>query len=178
MTSRGNAGQEIFLNPGDRTAFLETLDLVVARFGWLCHAYCLMGNHYHLLIETPKPNLFQGMRELNGVYTQAFNRCHGRSGHVLQGRFKAILVDKEAYLLELARYVVLNPVRAGLARAAKDWPWSSYRATGGLSDPPPFLVVDWLLAQFSSRRREAQRLYRRFVSEGRGWRCGTSSRVG
>jgi len=104
---------------------------------------------------------------LNGVYTQAFNRSHDRVGHVLQGRYKAILVERESHLLELARYVVLNPVRAGMVRSAKDWPWSSYRATSGQGDMPEFLRVDWILSQFDSRRDHAIRAYRTFVSQGR-----------
>lgn len=116
--------------------FLEVLSEVCERFNWECHAYCLMSNHYHLLIETPDANLSQGMRQLNGVYTQRFNRVHGRVGHVFQGRYKGILVEKDSYLLELARYIVLNPVRAGMVRSAKDWPWSSYRATCGQIKPP------------------------------------------
>jgi REP element-mobilizing transposase RayT len=98
------------------------LGAVVRRFNWLCHASCLMDNHYHLVIETPERNLPPGMRQLNGVYTQRFNRRHGRVGHVLQGRYKAILVERESYLLELCRYVVLNPVRAGLVQAPSDYP--------------------------------------------------------
>jgi REP element-mobilizing transposase RayT len=170
ITTRGNARQEIFLDDVDEETFLQALSQAVERFGWLCHAHCLMPNHYHLLIETPKPNLSQGMRQLNGVYTQAFNRHHGRVGHLFQGRFKAVLVEKESYLLELARYVVLNPVRAGGVRTAKDWPWSSYRATAGLSPIPSFLTTDWILAQFARSREKAQREYRRFVSTGKGAR--------
>ena len=111
VTSRGNARKKIFLDDIDRDEFLATLGWVVERFGWGCHAYCLMDNHFHLLIETPKPNLSLGMRQLNGVYTQRFNRRHKRVGHLFQGRFKAILVERDSYLLELARYIVLNPVR-------------------------------------------------------------------
>jgi REP element-mobilizing transposase RayT len=110
---------------------LRFLGDVVARYGWICHAYCLMTNHYHLLIETPEANLSRGMHLLNGVYTQWFNRRHRRVGHLLQGRFKAILVEKERHLLELARYIVLNPVRAKMVRSVRDWPWSSYRAMSG-----------------------------------------------
>jgi hypothetical protein len=126
-----------------------------------------MDNHYHLLVETPEGNLSTGMRQLNGVYTQRFNRYHGRVGHVFQGRYKAILVDKDSYLLELARYIVLNPVRAGMVRSAKDWPWSSYRATAGWITAPPWLQTDWMLTTFASRRKTACERYCTFVSEGK-----------
>ena len=168
LTARGNARQAIFLDDDDRTAFLDLYGAVADRFGWRAHAYCLMGNHYHLLVETPEPNLSRGMRQLNGVYTQRFNRRHDRVGHVFQGRFKAILVERESYLLALARYVVLNPVRAGLARRAQDWRWSSYRATAGLAAAPGWLTTDWLLRQFAADGSAARRRYRRFVAEGRG----------
>ncbi len=167
ITSRGNAGQEVFLDNKDRFSFLDLLGEVAERFQWRCYAYCLMPNHYHLLGETIEPTLSRGLRHLNGVYTQLFNRRHGRSGHVFQGRFKAILVEKESHLLETARYIVWNPVRAGLAKHPKDWKWSSYRATAGLSPRPPFLDVDFILAQFSSDPERAARAYRKFVSQGR-----------
>jgi len=122
----------------------------------------------HLLIETVDPTLSAGMRHLNGVYTQATNRRHARAGHLLQGRYKAILVEKDAHLLELARYIVLNPVRAQMARSSKDWPWSSYRGTAGMEPPPPFLTTSWILSQFAEIKAEAQSRYRRFVSAGRG----------
>src|SRR5258706_8306926 len=140
VTSRGNARAPIFADDGDRELFLETLAHVVERFHWLCHAYCLMDNHYHLLIETPDPNLSKGMRQLNGLYTQRFDRRHGRVGHVFQGRFKAILVERDSYLLELCRYVVLNPVRAKMVKQPKQYQWSSYRATAGIDAAPPFLT--------------------------------------
>jgi len=168
ITSRGNARQNTFLGDADRMTFLEILSQAVNRFNWLCHAYCLMGNHYHLLVETVDPTLARGMRHLNGVYTQAFNRHHHCSGHLLQGRYKAILVEKDSYLLELARYVVLNPVRARMVRSCKDWRWSSYRATAGLESAAPFLTTEWILSQFASSRATAQSAYRRFVSAGRG----------
>ena len=170
VTSRGNARQPIFLNDNDRNNFINILADVVERYRWVCHAYCLMDNHYHLVVETPEANLSRGMRQLNGVYTQTFNRSHGRIGHLFQGRYKAILVEKESYLLELARYVVLNPVRAGLVSHPGEWKWSSYLATVGEEDPLPFLTVDWILGQFSESRLEAQKAYRNFVAEGKGIR--------
>jgi putative transposase len=143
--------------------FVRRLDQVVARFRWFCHAYCLMGNHYHLLVETPKPNLARGMRQLSGVYAQQFNRRHSRRGHLFQARYHAVLVEKERHLLELARYLVLNPVRAKLCDRPGAWRWSSYRATAAFELPPRFLTIDWLLSQFGENRQVAQRLYRDFV---------------
>ena len=148
--------------------FLATLAWVVERFGWRCHAYCLMGNHVHLLIETPQPNLSRGMRQLNGVYTQRFNRRHSKMGHLFQGRFKAILVEKEGYLLELARYIVLNPVRAKMVKTPERYPWSSYRAMVGLAPVPPALATEWILDQFAGTRATARRRYAKFVHEGIG----------
>jgi len=168
VTARGNAKQTIFVDNGDRQKFLMVLGDVVSRFHWNCHAYCLMSNHYHLVIETLEANLSRGMRQLNGVYTQSFNRHHDRGGHVMQGRFKSILVEKESHLLELARYVVLNPVRAKMVPRPSDWPWSSYAATAGEQPAPSFLSTEWLLAQFGDERKLAARRYRKFVEEGLG----------
>jgi putative transposase len=138
------------------------------RHNWLCHAYCLMDNHFHTVIETADANLSAGMRQLNGVYTQWHNRTHGRVGHVFQGRFKAIVVQREAYLLELARYVVLNPVRAGMCSLPEQWPWSSYRAMLGLCEVPPWLHTQWLLSQFGQNLAAAQAAYINHVSAGVG----------
>ncbi|MGL6159698.1 transposase [Microbulbifer sp.] len=168
VTARGNARQDIYLEDADKVGFLELVGKACERYDWLCHAYCLMSNHYHLLLETGTPSLSKGMKYLNGTYTQQFNRRHKRVGHVFQGRFKAILVEAESYLLELARYIVLNPVRARMVRAAKDWPWSSYRATAGLAQPHPVLTTDCVLGNFGARRGRAQKGYRQFVQEGRG----------
>jgi len=167
VTSRGDRREAIYLTDEDRNAYLETLSKVCERYNWLVHAYCLMDNHYHLLVETPDSNLSKGMRQLNGVYTQYFNRTHQRVGHVYQGRYKAIIVQKEAYLLEVARYIVLNPVRAKMVRAAKDWAWSSYRATAGLVEPHGWLNTQWIIAHFSRRKTTAIDRYRQFVSEGK-----------
>jgi REP element-mobilizing transposase RayT len=166
VTARGDRREAIFDDDQDRRMFLATLEQVIDRFNWVCHAWCLMDNHYHLLIQTPDGNLSKGMRQLNGVYTQASNRRHRRVGHLFQGRFKAILVDGDAYLLELTRYVVLNPVRAGMVENPADWPWSSYRASAGIEPAAPWLAVDGLLAQFAQQRGRAQMRYAQFVAEG------------
>jgi REP element-mobilizing transposase RayT len=166
VTARGNARCDIFEDDGDRELFLKVLGQVASRFNWLCHAYCLMGNHYHLLIETPDGNLSAGMRQLNGVYTQSFHRAHGRDGHLLKGRFKAILVERESHLLELCRYVVLNPVRAGMVLKAEHYAWSSYLPTLGQVTKPSLLTTDWLLGNFASTLSESRRQYREFVQDG------------
>lgn len=163
VTSRGNEKREVFRDDADRETWLGLLGRVVVVFSWRLHAYVLMGNHYHLVVETPIPSLSRGMRHLNGVYTQAFNRRHERVGHLFQGRFKAILVEKESHLLELLRYVVLNPVRAGLVRSPREWAWSSYRATAGEAQAPAWLETAWSLGQFGG----SEQRYREFVGEGR-----------
>jgi putative transposase len=168
VMARGNARQDIFLDDADRQAFIDNLGRVAQRFDWTVWAWCLMDNHYHLLIETRQPTLSKGMREINGVYTQAFNRRHRRVGHVLQGRYKAILVDQNAYLLELARYIVLNPVRAGLVPSAAESAWSSYQAVMGKTPAPDWLAVDDILAMFHPQRGPARRAYARFVKDGIG----------
>lgn len=164
LTARGNARAAIFSDDEDRRRFLELLGKEVAQQGWRLYAYCLMDNHYHLLVETPEPNLAAGMRRFNGVYTQTFNRRHGRVGHVFQGRYKSILVDKDSYGLELCRYIVLNPVRARMVKRAEHWIWSSYRATVGQAVPPDWLSVDWIRDQLGSRNRASA--YERFVEQG------------
>ena len=144
ITSRGDRREDIYEDDEDRIKFLTLLGKVVTDFNWLCHGYCLMSNHYHLIIETLDSNLTKGMRQLNGVYTQTTNRRHKRTGHLFQGRYKAILVDKESYLLELTRYVVLNPVRAkGMVRSIEDWPWSSYLSMINKVSAENWLTTDW-----------------------------------
>jgi putative transposase len=168
VTSRGDGREDVFLTNDDRLTWIEVFASVCARFNWRCHAYCLMTNHYHVVIETPEPNLAAGMRQLNGVYTQKFNRAHARVGHVYQGRYKAILVEKDSYLLELARYVVLNPVRAHMVPIVTQWPWSSYYATAGSLPCPAWLDDDWLLSQFAGNKWQARLAYASFVDAGLG----------
>lgn len=175
ITARGNEKSIIFTDDRDRYAFLKQLERVVEEYRWMVYAFCLMGNHYHLLLRTPEANLSRGMRQLNGVYAQYFNRSHDRVGHLFQGRYASILIhgeddheDGEARLLAVARYVVLNPVRAGLAFNVEDWRWSSYRSTSGLTEPPPFFDPDLILCSFSRDREVARQLYMDFVRMGIG----------
>ena len=169
ITSRGNARQDIFLDDEDRRNFLNLIGKEIKQQRWRCYSYCLMNNHYHLVIETPEGNLISGMRRLNGVYTQMFHRRHGRVGHLFQGRYKSIIVDQEGYLLELCRYVVLNPVRAGIIDKPQQWRWSSYGCTVGLRKEPSWLDAKWILEQFSYyEEKSARDQYRRFVLDGIG----------
>jgi len=171
ITSRGNEKKPIFRGEIDQNTFLDILHNVNKRYNWFCHAYCLMNNHYHIVIETPDGNLSKGMRQLNGVYTQVFNRRHRRVGHIFQGRYKAILIQKESHLLEVCRYVVLNPVRAEAVKNPEEWKWSSYRATAGLEKSHPCLTTDWVLSQFGTKTGLARKRYREFVKAGIGERA-------
>jgi REP element-mobilizing transposase RayT len=166
VTSRGDGREAIYLSDADRDVWLEVFGQVCERFNWVCHAWCQMTNHYHILIETPEANLAQGMRQLNGVYTQRFNRAHDRVGHVFQGRYKAILVERDSYLLELARYVVLNPLRAKMVQRLDAWMWSSYPATCGQTASPAWLQTGWILRQFGLHRASAIAGYVTFVHAG------------
>ena len=167
VTARGNDRRPIFEDDDDRARFLIVLASIVARYHVLCHAYCLMGNHYHLLLETPEANLSLAMRQLNGVYTQRFNRRHERCGHLLQGRFGAQLVAQDAYLWEVCRYIVLNPVRAGLVAHPRQWRWSSFGATAGETTAPGFLTMDWVQALGGAKTRgEAVERYTAFIEAG------------
>jgi putative transposase len=157
-----------FNDDEDRETFLRILAHVNKRYHWLCHTYCLMDNHYHLLVETPDGNLSLGMRQLNGVFTQARNKRYNKTGHLFQGRYKAILIQKDSHLLEVCRYVVLNPIRAKIIEKPEDWKWSSYLATVGKEQPRPCLTIDWVLGQFSRIRATANKEYRQFVKWGIG----------
>ncbi|HEV7487418.1 MAG TPA: transposase [Thermoanaerobaculia bacterium] len=164
VTSRGNEKRRIFKNDADRKAFLAFLAEAATRFGWSITAWVLMTNHFHLVIQTPEPNLSRGMHWLNGSYAGWFNHAHKRWGHLFGGRFKAFLVEKEAYFTEVLRYVVLNPVRAGLATSPETYRWSSYRATAGLDAAPEWLDVNAALTPFAPDVQLGQEYYREFVA--------------
>lgn len=166
VTSRGNAQQDIYLDDEDRELFMLVLGECCELFNWSVHSWCQMTNHYHLLIETPDANLSKGMRYVNGVYTQKFNRKHSRVGHVFQGRYKAILVDKNEYLQELSRYIVLNPVRAGMVEGAENWDWSSYGVTVGMNNCPSWFDREWILSSFGKKEITAIMHYIQFVANG------------
>ena len=168
VTARGDRRADIFRDDRDRRFWLKTMGRVAERCNFSVPAFCQMTNHYHLLLETAEGNLSHGMRQLNSVYSQYFNRRHELAGHVFQGRFKAILVQKEQYLLELIRYLVLNPVRAGMVGAPAEWPWSSHRYALGQLPAPEWLKLDWLLACFGQDRADALARYIRFVEAGIG----------
>jgi REP-associated tyrosine transposase len=166
VISRGNERAPIFVDDLDRADFLDLLGSVVVKEVFHLHAYCLVGNHYHLLLETPAGQLSRGMHRLNARYAQRFNRRHERCGHLFEGRFKAIIVERQPHLLELQRYIVLNPVRARLVDKAEDWRWSSYRATSGLVLAPPWLQTAWTLSQFGRTATEGRRAFVEFVEAG------------
>jgi putative transposase len=161
--SRGVRRTPIYLTHEHYATFERILTDVVQRFGWRCHTQCLMPNHYHLLVETPAPNLSAGMQQLNGKYGQWFNAKHDLCGHVFERRFYSKVVESMYHLLELSRYIVLNPVRAGLCNEPGDWPGSSYRALVGEAPPPPFLTTGWLLGMFGDDPRRAREAFRTFV---------------
>jgi REP element-mobilizing transposase RayT len=166
LTSRGTEGRDIFLDDLDRRRFLSVLEKVVLERSWLCGAYCLMTNHFHLLVQTPNADLAVGMHQLNSAHANYFNRRHDHVGHLFQSRYASEVIVRESHLLEVCRYIVLNPVRAGLCRRPGWWPWSSYRATAGYVSPPNFLAVGWVLGQFGTTPRQAALRYVEFVAEG------------
>jgi putative transposase len=165
ITARGNERRKIFRNDADCLMFLELLGEAVRRFGWVLQSYVLMVNHYHLVLTTPEATLSAGMQWLNGKYAQWFNKRHRRSGHLFQGRFHSFLIDSEEYLLEVVRYVELNPVRARMVARPEEYCWSSYAATAGYDAAPEWLAVDSVLSRIRSDRDDAQRIYRQYVCE-------------
>jgi putative transposase len=162
---RGNAGSDIFKSIKDRETFLEYIGKAVERYELKIHTYCLMKNHYHILLETPQPNLSQAIKWINVSYATYFNRKRGRSGHLFQGRFKSILVDADEYLKHLSRYIHLNPVRAKLVERCQDYRWSSYPAYGGYINAPEWLEISWLLSLFAKDQKKAKIQYRNFVEQ-------------
>ncbi len=174
VTSRGDRREAIFVDDDDRRRLLAIVNQAMNRFDAVAMAYCLMGNHYHFVLQTRRANLSRLMRHVNAKFSQTFNARHGLVGHLFQSRYKAILVDRDAYLMGLCRYVELNPVRAGLVASPADWPWSSYRANVGLDAGPPWLHTQGLHGHLLGRDlhtdddlRHAQTLYQRLVREGR-----------
>ena len=168
VVSRGVDKQPIFdVLAADRPVFMKLLERTVMRHGWNLHAYCLMGNHFHLVLDTPQSNIADGMRYLKSSYALWFNEGRPREGHLFERRYYAGVLDKEAHLFAACRYVVLNPVRAGLCRHPSEWPWSSYQATAGLAVSPSFLRTDFVHAIFGGQE-EAPLRYARFVEEGIG----------
>ncbi|MFH1096680.1 MAG: transposase [Candidatus Desantisbacteria bacterium] len=165
ITSRGNLRDKIFFEDKDKEKFLEVLERTKERYGYLLHAYILMDNHYHLLIETPKANISQIMQNINTSYTVYINRRYQRNGHLLQGRFKSIVVDKAEYLITLSRYIHLNPIRAKIVETPEDYKWTSYRAFIGKENNSIVDITDTLL-YFSKTRSKAEKAYREFVEEG------------
>ena len=156
LLSRGNARQQVFLAPRDYARFLDLLGETCTRFEWLCPAHCLMPNHYHLLVRVEHANLSLGMRHLNGVFTQRYNQEHGRVGHLFQGRFKALLVQDESYLCGLVRYILRNPVRAGLASDASDWRWSAHRWLAGRETAPPWAAPREIWQRLGASAKSAE----------------------
>jgi putative transposase len=163
VMSRGNNKQDIFYNNSDRVRFLKTLEKAVAASRWECYAFCLMDNHYHLVVHTPESTLANGMKYLNGVYTQWFNSKYGRVGHLLQGRFYSKFIEQEAHLMAMVRYIVQNPIRSGISADITGWEWSSYAATSGAAPCPDFLDIDFFLGLFSDNMAAARSAYREYV---------------
>jgi REP element-mobilizing transposase RayT len=166
VTARGNDRQSIFVDDADRRLFLALLDRAAVRYRWLCLAYCLMTNHFHLVVQTPEPNLGEGMRLLNGLYARVYNRQHGRIDHLFRNRYASRLIETDAHLIATFRYTVLNPVRAGVVIDPADWPWSSYGATLGLVSAPRFLAVRETLEFFAASPVTARRRFAEFVTDG------------
>lgn len=164
VTSRGVRREPIFVDDHDRRAFIAFLAQASHRRDWACLAYCLMTNHFHLVLALRHETLSRGMHRLNGLFARRFNERHGAVGHVFEARYASTAIETEPHLLEVVRYVVLNPVRAGICRDPADWPWSSFRATAGLDRCPRFLAASRTRTLFGPGPRGAE-LYAQFVRE-------------
>jgi REP element-mobilizing transposase RayT len=165
---RGNSGQDVFFDAGDRARFFLLLQESVERFGYRVHAFCLMTTHTHLAIQVGDIPLSRIMQNIGFRYTQFINRKYQRTGHLFQGRYKALLIDADSYLLELIRYIHLNPFRAGMVRFPDEYPWSSHPSYSGDLPRPPWLTMDWALAQFARNPVTATKRYRAFIDDGLG----------
>lgn len=165
VINRGNAGEDIFKSLRDREKFLEYLETATSRFFIRIHTYCLMTNHYHVLVETPEANLSRVMKWINVSYAVYFNTKRKRHGHLFQGRFKSVLVDADEYLKQLSRYIHLNPVRAKMVESVSDYQWSSYGFFIGKKKSPKWLETDWLLSQFGRNQKEGKKNYKAFVEK-------------
>jgi putative transposase len=166
VTSRGNNGRSIYADDLDRRLFLVLVERVARRHGWVVLGYCLMTNHYHLILRIPEGGLSAGMQVLNGGYALMTNARHGDTGHLFRNRFFSSTMYHDSHLLEACRYVVLNPCRAGICASGEDWPWSSYRACAGLVHSPAFLAAGELLGLFGTQPEVARQRYQQFVAEG------------
>jgi len=178
VTSRGMNDKAVFRDVEDRAVFLNVLSGVVERFGWLVHSYVMLDSHYHLVLECPRANLSKGMRQLNGVYTQHFNRCHKEDGPLFQGRFRSVLFEAKDYLLPLCRHTVLNPVRLKITGSARQYRWSSHRAVAGQIQTPGLLHHDKLLTSFGKRLKDSQNKYCDYVKAGVGAASPLDARSG
>jgi putative transposase len=177
VTTRGNNRQPIFFADRDREVFIAMLGRLANKYRWVVLSYCLMTNHYHVVLTTPEGGVSAGMQELNGGYSRRTNRLYGRTGHLLHNRFGAEAIQTDRHLLEACRYVVLNPIRAGLCSQPHEWRWSSYRATVGLDHPPRWLAVGEVLELFDAQPRRARAAFRSFVAEGRERTAAVSDTV-
>jgi putative transposase len=166
VSIQGNRDCSIYDDVDDREAFLLITARAVEQDDWICHGYCEMTTHYHLFVQTPEPNLDRGMHRLNSAYAHWFNKRHAHEGHLFKPRYSAKPVVDQSHLLEVVRYVVLNPVRARMCRHPREWPWSSYAATAGLVKAPSFLDTRWTAELFGGDVEEGRRRFVQFVDEG------------
>jgi REP element-mobilizing transposase RayT len=171
VINRGLERREIFRSKQDYEYFLALLSQLHEKYGLLVHSYCLMPNHYHLYLETPNGYLSKIMRQLDGHYTQKFNKKYARVGPLMQGRYKAVLVEQDSYSLQLSKYIHLNPVEAKIVKTPEEFLWSSYAAFIGKSETPDFLKTNWLLSQFNKSVKKSQKAFKAFTSQdmGEGW---------
>ena len=163
--SRAARGLNLYVDEEDRKAFQTITGISVSRAGWICHAYCQMGTHYHFLLETPSANIGDGMKRQNWLYSRTFNERHGTRGHLFESRYGAVVIQSHEHFFRAYRYIVRNPVEVGLVRSPLDWPWSSYAATVGLAPVPHFLSTSFVLGALSSQRAVARRQLR-WIVEG------------